>query len=105
MKFFARRGLPQGLKPSSIQLRCGTSKLVPWYEPCDTKPRMSFSGAWLLLPDEGKEFGSGFFLAEAADHGGGYGGRVLLLNSAHHHAQVAGFDNYAYALRRDRFLD
>jgi hypothetical protein len=58
------------------------------------------------LADQGEELGSGFFfLAETAEHRGRHGGGVLLLDSAHHHAQVAGFDDNADALGFDYFLD
>src|ERR1700726_1970328 len=58
------------------------------------------------LADQGEEFGPRFFLvAEAAQHRGGNRGGVLLFDAAHHHAEVAGFDDDANALRLDYFLD
>src|ERR1700730_3745896 len=43
--------------------------------------------------------------AERAEHGAGYGLRVLLLHAAHHHAQVPRFDHDAYTQRRNILLD
>ncbi len=58
------------------------------------------------LADQGQEFGARFFfVAEAAQHGGRYGGGMLLFYAAHHHAEMAGFDDHAYALRLDYFLN
>ncbi len=47
----------------------------------------------------------GLLVAEAAEHRGGHGGRVLLLDAAHHHAQVPCLDHHAHALRLDDLLD
>ena len=58
------------------------------------------------LTDEREEFGAGFFrVAEASEHGAGDGGGVLLLDPAHHHAEVSGFDDDADALWFDDFLN
>lgn len=55
---------------------------------------------------EGQEFvASLFVVAEGAEHGAGYGLAVLLFDAAHLHAEVAGFDDHAYALGSDFFLD
>src|ERR1700730_3061957 len=43
--------------------------------------------------------------AERAEHGAGYGLRVLLFHAAHHHAQVPRFDHDAYTQRRNILLD
>src|ERR1700677_1596154 len=65
--------------------------------------RQSRSGTGLA--DQRQEFGARLFLAEAANHGAGDGGRVLLLNAAHHHAQVARLNDHPHALGRNGFLD
>src|ERR1700674_416197 len=58
------------------------------------------------LADQRQEFSSRFFfVAEAAEHGRRYRGRMLFLDAAHHHAQMAGLDDYADALRFDGVLD
>jgi len=43
----------------------------------------------------------GFFLPESTQHGGRYRRRVLLFDSAHHHAQMSRLNDYAYAARID----
>src|SRR5579862_4997104 len=55
--------------------------------------------------DEGEEFVAGVLLLEDADHGRGDRRGVLLLDAAHHHAEVAGFDDNSHALRGDDVLD
>src|ERR1700757_1631862 len=58
------------------------------------------------LADQGEEFGAGFFrVAEAAQHRTGDGRGVLLFYAAHHHAEMARFDDHADALRLNNFLD
>src|SRR5579883_2515825 len=57
------------------------------------------------LADEGEEFVAGVLPLEDADHGRCHCGGVLLLDAAHHHAEVAGFDDHADALRRDDVLN
>src|ERR1700757_3081459 len=58
------------------------------------------------LADQGEEFGAGFFgVAEAAQHRAGNGRGVLLFYAAHHHAEMARFDDHAHALRFDDLLD
>jgi len=58
------------------------------------------------LTDERQELGARFVrIAEATEHGGSDGFRMLLLDAAHHHAQVAGFNDDANALRLDNFLN
>ena len=53
-----------------------------------------------------QEFCPGFlFVAEAAQHGRGHGGRVLLLYATHHHAEVPRFDDHAHALGLNHLLD
>jgi len=44
-------------------------------------------------------------VAEASEHRGCNGGGVLFFDAPHHHAEMAGFDDYAYALRLDYFLN
>src|SRR5271165_6026606 len=55
-----------------------------------------FSG---FLANQRKEFIAGFLFLELSQHRAGYRARVLLLNSAHHHTQVLGFQNHADAKR------
>src|SRR5450759_3239594 len=43
----------------------------------------------------------GFFGTESTQHGGRYCRGVLLLNSAHHHAQMSRFNDHSHALRFD----
>src|SRR5262249_34296762 len=58
------------------------------------------------LPDEGEELLPGFLLVtEAAEHGRSDCCRVLLLNAAHHHAEMPRLDNHADTLRLDDLLD
>src|SRR6185369_13036983 len=46
------------------------------------------------IANQREEFGPCLlFLAEAAQHGRSYRGRVLLFDTAHHHAEVPGFNN------------
>src|SRR5260370_7531727 len=44
-------------------------------------------------------------VTESTKHGAGDGLAMLLFHAAHLHAQMAGFDDYADALRSDFFLD
>src|ERR1019366_3970170 len=68
--------------------------------------RASRSGAVAALADERQEFGSGFLIrAEAAENGRRYRRRMLFLDSPHHHAEMAGLDDHAAALRLDGVLD
>src|ERR1700691_762198 len=57
------------------------------------------------LPYQRKDLRPRLFLAEASHHGAGHRRRILFLDSTHHHAQVAGFNHHAHALRRNRFLN
>src|SRR5581483_3420587 len=58
------------------------------------------------LADQGEKFLARFLLvAEAAQHGRGHSGGMLLLDATHHHAKVAGFDDNADALRFNDVLD
>ena len=60
----------------------------------------------ILTANEREEFvASRAFITEASKHRGGHRRGVLLLDAAHHHAQVAGFNDDAYALRLDDLLD
>src|SRR6185369_3450662 len=56
-------------------------------------------------PNQRQEFGAGIEVAENAEHGRRYGGRVLFLDATHHHAKVARFADHANTLRLDDFLD
>src|ERR1700694_231115 len=47
----------------------------------------------------------GLFLTESTQHGGRDCRRVLLLNSAHHHAQMSRFNDYSDAQRIDSTLN
>src|SRR5258707_6050681 len=70
-----------------------------------TPERFSRSSAGLIA-HERQEFVAGLFVvAERAEHGASNSLAVLLFHAAHLHAQVARFDDYADALRRDFFLD
>src|SRR6266850_3391601 len=63
--------------------------------------RLAFSGA-----NQGEEFVAGLLIVtEAAKHGAGYSRAVLLLNTAHLHAQVARLDDDADTLGTDFFLN
>src|SRR6266849_1398662 len=78
----------------------------PTSKAADKSVRSTRSNSVRALPDQGEKLLAGFlFVAEAAQHGGRYGGGVLLLDATHHHAQVAGFDDDRYALRLDYSLD
>src|ERR1700722_7085327 len=58
------------------------------------------------LANQGKEFRTRFFfVAEAAQHGRGDGGGMLLFHAAHHHAEMTGFDDHANTLGLDYFLN
>src|SRR5437762_1413015 len=60
----------------------------------------------ILRPNEREKFIARLLVvAESAEHGAGDGLAMLFLNAAHLHAQMAGFDDYADALRSDFFLD
>jgi len=48
---------------------------------------------------------AGGLFAEDSQHGGGDGGGMLFFDAAHHHAEVARFDDDAYALGLDDLLD
>src|SRR6476660_3838008 len=51
------------------------------------------------LPDQRQKLLPRLLLvAEAPEHGRCNGGRVLLLDAAHHHAEMTSFDNYANTL-------
>ena len=59
-----------------------------------------------LAANQREELISGLLLfPEAAEHSGCDRSGVLLFDAAHHHAEVAGFDHYADALRFDYTLD
>jgi hypothetical protein len=47
----------------------------------------------------------GFAVAEGTQHGAGHGAGVLLLDAAHHHAEVASFADDANTQGIDAFLD
>src|SRR5664279_2484920 len=47
----------------------------------------------------------GLFLTESTQHGGRYCRGVLLLNSAHHHAEMFRFNHYSHAVRSDSTLN
>src|SRR5271169_3910532 len=57
------------------------------------------------LADKSQELSPRVLLLENANHGRRDGGGILLFDAAHHHAEVAGFDDDADALRCDGFLD
>src|SRR5579864_9375670 len=58
------------------------------------------------LANEGQEFAARFvFLAEATQHGRRHSRGVLLLDTAHHHAEVARLNDHADTLGLDDFLD
>src|SRR5215469_4041356 len=58
------------------------------------------------LANEGQELAAGFvFLAEAAQHGRRHSRGVLLLDTAHHHAEVARLDDHANTLGLAHLLD
>src|ERR1700687_4382572 len=60
----------------------------------------------ILGADQCQEFVAGLLVfAESAEHGTGNRRAVLLFDTAHLHAQVAGFDDHTHTLRRDFFLD
>src|SRR2546430_14827065 len=60
----------------------------------------------ILRPNEREKFIARLLVvAESAEHGAGDGLAMLFLNAAHLHAQMAGFDDYADALRSYFFLD
>src|SRR5437899_5910425 len=68
--------------------------------------KRSASDAVGLLADEGEElFARLLFVAEGAEHRRRHRRGVLLLDPAHHHAEVARLDDDADALRLDDFLD
>src|SRR5258708_30660002 len=59
----------------------------------------------ILGADQCQEFVAGLLVfAESAEHGTGNRRAVLLFDTAHLHAQVAGFHDPTHALRRDFFL-
>src|SRR6201981_3612334 len=59
-----------------------------------------------LIPNQRQEFRARLLLfAETAEHGGGHGGGMLLFYPAHHHAEMAGFNHDADALRLDSFFN
>jgi hypothetical protein len=47
--------------------------------------------------NEREKLVSGLFLTERTQHGRRYCRRVLLFDSAHHHAQMSRFNDYSYA--------
>src|ERR1700737_1646981 len=52
-----------------------------------------------------EEFVPGFLaIAESAQHGAGYGSRMLFLDATHHHAEMARLANHAYAPRFHHLL-
>src|ERR1700735_4649689 len=58
------------------------------------------------LANQRQEFGASFFfVAEGSEHRRSHRGGVLLFDAAHHHAEMAGFDDDADALRFDYFLN
>jgi hypothetical protein len=72
----------------------------------ETVAELSFSNPVGALAYQGEELLTRFlFVAEAAQHRGRYRGGVLLLDAAHHHAEVAGFDDYGYTLWFDHSLN
>src|SRR5580658_3605016 len=68
-------------------------------------PAHASQAARARLPHQRQELRPRLFLPEASHHGAGHRRRVLLLDSAHHHAQVARLNHHAHALGRNRFLN
>lgn len=56
------------------------------------------------FPNQGKKLISGLLLSEGPQHRGRDRGRMLLLNSAHHHTEVSGFNDNSNTERIDRTL-
>src|SRR6266851_8243148 len=55
--------------------------------------------------DKRKKLVPSLFFSESTQHGGRYRRRVLFFDSAHHHAQVSRFNDYAYAQRFDSLVN
>src|SRR5690348_5544731 len=58
------------------------------------------------LADQRQKLVSSFFVVpERSEHGARYGSGMLLLDTPHHHAEMPGFANHAYADGVYQFLD
>src|SRR4051794_11397896 len=69
-----------------------------WILPC-------LKAVAVAITNEREEFFARFDVAERALHARSDGGGMLLFDTAHHHAEVAGFDDDADAERVDDLLN
>src|SRR6185437_10916891 len=66
---------------------------------------MSSYASMQIGRDQLSELAAGLVLFELAPEGGGSRHRILLLDAAHHHAKMRGFDDHGHPKRVKCFLD